>query len=146
MANGPPTTLDPVQVQNSIQEAQIAAQGRSLYDAGTASVASARAAATTAPANCNDGSWDLTVANYNNASTDKNLAVWWAGGIDTDGITYPSMPRSIVCSVFDINVLSRPFCRQRDAPDRGSGNLLRACRIGVRLYLGDTLVSASSRL
>lgn len=91
MANEAPTTLDPAQIQFSIHETQIVAEGNSLYAAGTASVASAKAAAATAPADCNDGSWELTQANYNNALTDKDLATCFVGGKDTDGITYPGM-------------------------------------------------------
>jgi len=100
MANGPPTTLNPAHVQVSIQEAQIAAEEDSLYAAGIISVASAKAAAATAPADCNDGSWESTQANYNNALTDKDLATCFFGGKDTDGITYPGMflPYRALCT------------------------------------------------
>ena len=94
MANGPPTTLDAAQIQVSKQLAEISADGARLHAAGTAStasVASASTAAATAPVDCNDGSWALTMNNYNNASTDKNLQTWWFGGKDTDGNTFPGL-------------------------------------------------------
>lgn len=93
-AAGPPTTLSPNQIQNNKEEAQIAAEGLSLYRAGTsstASVASASAAAATAAVDCNDGSWAPTLTNYNKAKTDQNLKKWWFGGEDTDNNTFTGM-------------------------------------------------------
>lgn len=49
------------------------------------------ASETAAAANCNDGSWDLTIANYKKANTDANLKTWWHGGTDNEtGITFPA--------------------------------------------------------
>ncbi|KAL2042963.1 hypothetical protein N7G274_004021 [Stereocaulon virgatum] len=90
-AAGPPTTLSPNQIKINKEEAQIAAEGLSMYRAGTAStasVASASAAAATAAVNCNDGTWAPTLANYNKAKTDQNLKKWWFGGEDTDNNTF----------------------------------------------------------
>jgi hypothetical protein len=38
-----------------------------------------------------DSSWDLTVANWVNASVDENLRTFRYGGIDTDGINYTGL-------------------------------------------------------
>lgn len=58
-----------------------------------AAVSASRIAAseTAIAANCNDGSWDLTVANYLKANTDANLKTWWLGGSDNEsGVTFPA--------------------------------------------------------
>ena len=39
--------------------------------------------------NCEDGTWELNMANYKKFETDKNLHAWFFGGIGTDGINYP---------------------------------------------------------
>lgn len=91
MKNGPPTTLDAAQAQESKNLAGIAAAGQSLHVKGVSSAASASMAAFTAAANCNDGSWALTIPNYKKANVDKNIQTWWAGGKDTDGINFPGL-------------------------------------------------------
>ena len=62
--------------------------------ASVASVASASkiaASETATAANCNDGTWDLTIANYLKANTDANLKTWWHGGTDNEtGVTFPA--------------------------------------------------------
>ena len=106
LTRGPPTAVSPAQARVSKELAAIAAAGSSLNAAGKSS----SAAFATATANCNDGTWALSTANYNTFQTDQNLRAWWDGGKDTDGITYPpgaqAFRHTAVYIILDINNFS----------------------------------------
>ncbi|KAI9760528.1 MAG: hypothetical protein M4579_001613 [Chaenotheca gracillima] len=100
LSAGPPTALSPAQLRASSELAQISREGQarkshygSLYSkthVPTVSLTTDPAAAPTI-VNCDDGTWDLSVANYNRFKTDANLKSFWFGGRDTDGVTYPAL-------------------------------------------------------
>lgn len=58
------------------------------YDHGISFVSAQPRAENNEAARCKDGTWALTIPNYNESSTDRNLKTWWFGGTDTDGFKF----------------------------------------------------------